>query len=92
MIFRERYPLGTQVQSKQGYVKVKTREGWVGRNRYNWALAHGDLSKNQKVYHINGDKADDKPHNLVAISFNTTKYALKHSRVLWIPSQKRKAA
>jgi len=88
-LFR-RYELGTEVQEKSGRVKKKIEDldgaKWVGRNRYNWMQHHKkELGDNDKVYHIDGDKSNDDPSNLVAIKFSGVKYSLKHSRVVWEP-------
>lgn len=84
------YLLGTEVQEKSGRVKKKIEdiEGakWIGRGRYNW-MKHNkkDLTENDRVFHLNGDKSDDDPSNLVAIKFTGVKYNIKSSRVVWEP-------
>ncbi len=82
-----RHDVLTEVQEKSGRVRKKIGKGeWMGRNRYNWMKYHKkDLDENMRVFHINGDKADDDPGNLVAIQFNRTVYNLTHSTVVWRP-------
>lgn len=85
------YPVGTEVQEKNGRVKKKVlgaddKSKWEGRNRINWMKHNGtDLGEGQRVFHIDGDKKNDEPDNLVAITFNGPHYSLSHSRVLWMP-------
>ena len=81
------YDVGTEVQEKSGRVKKKVGDGkWVGRNRHNWEkFFKKDLSDTQRVFHINGDKADDSPKNLVAIEFSRKVYNLKRSKIVWAP-------
>lgn len=84
------YLAGTEVQEKSGRVKKKIEDidgaKWIGRNRFNYMKHHKrELDENEKVYHINGDKADDNPENLVAIKFSGVRYALKTSKVVWEP-------
>lgn len=86
----QRCEIGTEIQDKSGRVKKKVEDidgaKWVGRNRYNWMMHHKkDLTENDKVYHIDGDKGNDDPSNLVAIRFSAARYSLKHSRVVWVP-------
>lgn len=88
--FTHSYLVGTEVQEKSGRVKKKVEDvdgaKWVGRNRYNWMMHHKkDLDQNDKVYHINGNKEDDDPSNLVAIRFSGVRYNIKSSRVVWEP-------
>lgn len=86
------YPIQTEVQEKSGRVKKKTDEGkWEGRNRINWMKAHkASLEEGQRVFHIDGDKKNDEPDNLVAITFNGPRYSLSHSRVIWMPKIREK--
>ncbi len=89
------YEIGTEVQEKSGRVKKKVEDldgaKWIGRNRYNWIKHHKkDLGENDKVYHIDGNKENDDPSNLVAITFSAVKYKLTHSRVVWEPKNTQK--
>lgn len=86
------YELGTEIQDKSGRVKKKIGDSegakWMGRNRYNWMQHHKrELEDGEKVFHMNGDKADDTPGNLVAIKFIGIKYNLKRSRVVYAPKK-----
>jgi hypothetical protein len=81
------YTIGTEVQEKNGRVRKKVDEGkWISRGRYVYMKANSEeLSSDHRVFHKNGDKANDEPKNLVAIKFNGTRYGLLHSRVLYVP-------
>jgi len=90
MKFRHAYDIGTEVQEKSGRVKKKIEDldgaKWIGRNRFNYMMHHKrELEENEKVYHVNGDKADDRPENLVAIKFSGVRYELRTSKVVWSP-------
>lgn len=81
------FPVGTVIQEKTGRVKVKTDERqWTSRGRHEYEKEHKiKLSGEQRVYHMDGDKANDDPYNLVAITFSGTVYTFSRSRVLFIP-------
>lgn len=89
--FIKTYLIGTEVQDKNGRVKKKISAGdgnakWVGRARYNYMREYKeDLTENHRVFHKNGDLADDDPKNLVAIKFSGVRYHLVHSRVVYFP-------
>lgn len=82
-----KYLIGTHVQEKSGRVRVKVGKGeWVSRNRLNWTRHYKkELNDHMRVYHINGDKADDSPKNLVAITFSAVRYNLRHSKIIFKP-------
>ncbi len=74
------------MQHRNGYIVVKTKDGMVAEGRRVWELSKGDLEPGDKVYHIDGDRTNNKPNNLAKIHFNQTKFImLKESRVLWMP-------
>jgi hypothetical protein len=84
------YLTGTEVQNKNGSVKKKLSDGsWIGRNRYiaMQKILHRDLLENERVYHLDGDKANDEPENLAVIKFQTKLYKLQHSRVVFAPQK-----
>lgn len=84
------YLIGTEVQDKSGRIKKKVGDldgtKWISRGRYVF-MNHfkQDLTENHRVFHMNGDIADDDPKNLVAIKFSGVRYALKTSRVVYEP-------
>jgi hypothetical protein len=95
--FAHRYEPGTEVQEKSGRVKKKIfisdTEGckWMSRGRYNFMQKYKvDLTENDKVYHIDGNKENDDPSNLVAIHFNAVRVNISHSRVVWEPPKTQK--
>lgn len=91
------YTVGTQVQDKQGRVKVKVSSGddgskWMSRGRYNYMKHYKiDLSEFHRVFHIDGDIANDDPKNLTAIKFSGKRYSFERSRVIFEPKGASKA-
>ncbi len=85
------YDDGTEVQQKRGRVLKKIRidddtTKWVGRGRYVYMKTFKvDLDQDQRVFHIDGDKANDDPKNLVPIRFGGPVYNLAHAKVVWSP-------
>lgn len=81
------YAIGTEVQEKTGRVRKKVEGSkWISRGRYSYMEATKEsLDSDQRVFHKDGDRANDSPDNLVAIRFSGTRYELKHSRVIWFP-------
>ncbi len=81
------YLIGTEVQEKSGWVRKKIgKNKWIGRGRYTWIKAHKkELTKNHKVYHVDGKKDNDNPKNLVAILFSGIVHVLESSRVIYRP-------
>lgn len=88
------YPIGTKVRHRNGYVKVKIEgeEGaiWQPESRRMWELYRGELVDGDRVFHIDGNRENNKIQNLALIHFNQTKFTLyKESKVLYMPGQKR---
>lgn len=86
---RRWYKIGTEVQSKHGNVRKKIGHSkWTPRARYAYMRAHKrKLDQFDRVFHIDGDRANDNPKNLVAIRFSGNRYSLKRSRVIWEPKR-----
>lgn len=81
------YPLGTRVQYRSGYIQVKTEEGMVAEARRVWELTHGELVPGDRIFHLDGDRANNNIRNLAKVHFNDTKFKmLKESKILWMPS------
>jgi hypothetical protein len=81
------YPTGTRTQHRNGYIYVKTDAGLIAEGRRVWELHHKDLKEGERIYHIDGDRTNNKIQNLAKIKFNTTKFVmLKESLVLWMPT------
>ncbi len=81
------YPVGTRVQHRNGYIVVKTGEGMMAESRRVWQLQRGDLEAGDRVFHLDGDRTNNKIHNLAKVHFNQTKFVmLKESKVLWLPT------
>ncbi len=82
-----KYKIGTEVQEKNGRVRKKVDNAkWVARGRYEFNKSIRRLKPHERVFHINGDRADDHSRNLVAISFSVRRYEIKKSRVVWSPN------
>lgn len=85
------YPIGTKVQHRNGYIRVKIEDGegkpeWEAESRRVWELQRGDLEEGDRVFHLNGDRTNNHISNLAKVHFNTTKFVfLKSSRILHFP-------
>lgn len=85
------HPVGTKVQHRTGYiyVKIEGEDGhpnWIAESRRIWELQKGELKEGDRVYHIDGDRTNNRIGNLAKVHFNSTKFIfLKESRVLWRP-------
>lgn len=73
---RPRVPVGTERESKDGYIVVKVREhADVPMSKDNWELkhvhvyerAHGAVPEGHVVYFADGDRRNFDPSNLVAV-------------------------
>lgn len=88
-----RYPVGSVVQHRTGYIFIKVEEKkWVSEHRLVCAtqVENRELMNAEKVYHKDGNRENNKPDNLVAIKFNRTRYRLlPSSKPLYIPSSQR---
>lgn len=81
------YPVGTKVQHRNGYIVVKTGDGMMAEGRRNWELQRGPLEAGGKVFHIDGDRTNNRISNLAKVHYNQTKFVfLKESKVLWMPT------
>lgn len=87
--------IGTKVQHRNGYIKVKIEADdgkpvWEAESRRIWELQRGPLDEGDRVYHIDGDRTNNKIGNLAKVHFNSVKFVfLKKSRVLWEPKPKK---
>lgn len=83
------YPTGSKIKNKQGYVFIKMTSGkWKSEHRFNMENSnlHRELREGERVFHMNGDRENNNPKNLVAIQFNTTPFKLlNHREILFIP-------
>lgn len=90
------HEIGTKVQHRNGYIKIKIQgdDGkpvWEAESRRNWELQRGDLEEGDRVFHIDGDRENNKVSNLAKVHFNSTKFTfLKKSRILWTPPRREK--
>lgn len=83
------YPEGTIIQQKTGYIQVKVKGRWISQGRLHYQKAHGTLEREQRVYHIDGDRTNNDEDNLVAITFSTTRFQLlPQRRIMFMPKLK----
>ena len=87
------YPTGTKVQHRNGYIFVKTGEGkLMAESRRVWELQRGPLQEGDRVFHVDGDRTNNKISNLAKVHYNQTKFVmLKESKILWMPKTDRKS-
>lgn len=74
-------PVGTRVTWKSGYVRVKTAEGqrkWSFEHRVVWESIHGPLPDGWKIHHIDENRANNAPENLVACESNSAHHRTYH--------------
>jgi len=92
-MWRGAYPTGTKVQHRNGYIFVKTDEGrLMAESRRVWELQRGELLPGDRVFHIDGDRTNNKISNLAKVHYNQTKFVmLKESKILWMPKVDKKA-
>jgi hypothetical protein len=95
-----RYPVGSVVCSREGYIKVKVAKkgdhAWIPESHLvatTKRLARPDpkdigkpIAKDERVFHIGVNKSDNSADNLVVIKIRLEKYVLlPTSKVLYIP-------
>lgn len=85
------YPPGTKVQHRDGHIWIKTKEKFIKEARYLIMMRERRrLDKNERVFFKDGDRENVEYSNLAAIHFSETKFAyLPHSRIIYIPGQKK---
>ncbi len=95
-----RYPVGAEIQYRDGHVKVKTAEhGLVPKSRVVASISSKvvnggeELKPGWRVVHLDmssyGEPDHDRPENLAVIRCRTTKFVfLKTSRILFLPKTK----
>jgi hypothetical protein len=85
-----RYPIGAKVMSRNDYIRVKIEEDgdvkWEAESRRTWELQRGPLQDGDRVFHIDGDRTNNRIGNLARVHFNDKKFTfLKESKVLYLP-------
>lgn len=83
-----KYPVESQVEQRNGYVKVKVANGkWQGLGAYMLTKAGINLVEGDRVFFADGDRTNRALSNLRRIHFNKTKFVLlARSRPIFIPS------
>lgn len=82
-----RYPVNSQVEQKNGYVRVKiTKNKWQGLGAYLLTQAGVKIVDGDRVFFADGDRMNRSVENLRRIHFNTVKFVLlPRSRPIYIP-------
>ena len=55
------------IKTVDGYVMVKSANGYMPEHRFVWEQAHAPLEKGWVVHHINGIKCANRLENLIAL-------------------------
>ncbi len=90
------HAIGTKVQHRNGYIHVKHvndqgQVSWTPESRRIWEMQRGELEEGDRVFHIDGDRTNNRVGNLAKVHFNSTKFVfLKKSRILWTPKIREK--
>lgn len=89
-----RYPVGTKVQHRNGYIRVKIETDgdvkWEAESRRVWELQRGPLKAGDRIFHVDGDRTNNRIGNLAKVHFNDKKFTfLKESKVLYLPKMLR---
>lgn len=66
-VYQDIYPVGTIRQQGLKNLVIKTEDGWKQLGRYVWEQHNGELPKGYVVLFLNGDKADARIENLMAV-------------------------
>jgi hypothetical protein len=83
------YPVGSQIETRNGYVRVKIAPNkWQGLGAKLLTEAGVELVPGDRVFFADGDRTNRKLENLRRIHFNATPFVLlPHSRPIYIPSK-----
>lgn len=81
------YPVNSQIEQKNGYVKVKVAENkWQGLGAYLLTKAGIKITEGDRVFFADGDRTNRSVENLRRIHFNAVKFVLlPRSRPIYIP-------
>jgi len=60
-------PIGYIGRPSNGYLMVKTAEGWISQARYEYTKAHGDIKSDYVVIFLDGNVKNVNHDNLMAI-------------------------
>ena len=82
-----RRDIGTECQHADGYVYLKTDDGYVLKHRYVWEQANGPIPDGYVIKFVDGDRANCDLSNLKLIS----KQEMCRQRMLAEPEEHRKA-
>lgn len=89
------YPVGTQIQQENGYIKIKTADNkWQGMGAHLLIQAGIKLQEGDRVFFADGDRTNLRIENLRRIHFSSTRYIMvgfpsgAKSAPIHVPGQK----
>ena len=87
-----RYPVGSLIQRRDGYIFIKTETGkmiaehrWVAQEK----IKHRPLREGEVVIRLTPDRTLNKPENLVVVQHSLTKFEkLPRPNIIYIPKMR----
>lgn len=80
-----RAPLGTRREQANGYISVKLAEGgkkgWRWEHQVVWEAIHGPLPEGWCIHHVDGNKTNNAPDNLVGCASNSEHFREHHAEM-----------
>lgn len=84
-----RYPIGAIVKRPGRLFLVKTKDGWLSRQRAVWMSSRNEtLEKGDRVFFVDGNPENVDPQNLAKIKFHNVQYRFREqSGCVYIPNK-----
>lgn len=85
-----RYPIGSRVQWRNGYVFIKTDTGFKAEHRYvaEQKILGRELRPGEVVVRRTPDRSLNLPTNLVVVEHRLEKFKyLPHPRIIYLPAK-----